>query len=183
VIGHLQAASWTEAARLGIDAIAHGASWSADELPVARREAYRTAIAGRGAMRARLDWLDDVQPQGPEIQTMIGELAKRRIPVDPTLIAYATKFEGQDARFVASPDLGLAPDRMRASFPALSFVQDWSAEDFAHGRRAWPKMLALVRAYHRGGVLLTAGSDEPNSWIVPGPSLHTELELLVEAGL
>jgi imidazolonepropionase-like amidohydrolase len=42
---------------------------------------------------------------------------------------------------------------------------------------------ALVRAYHRGGVLLTAGSDEPNSWIVPGPSLHTELELLVDAGL
>jgi imidazolonepropionase-like amidohydrolase len=44
-------------------------------------------------------------------------------------------------------------------------------------------MQALVRAYQDGGMLLTAGSDEPNSWIVPGPSLHTELELLVEAGL
>jgi imidazolonepropionase-like amidohydrolase len=44
-------------------------------------------------------------------------------------------------------------------------------------------METLVQAYSRGGVLLTAGSDEPNPWIVPGPSLHTELELLVEAGL
>jgi imidazolonepropionase-like amidohydrolase len=44
-------------------------------------------------------------------------------------------------------------------------------------------MEALIRAYHRGGVLLTAGSDEPNAWIVPGPSLHTELQLFVEAGL
>jgi Amidohydrolase family len=183
VIGHLQATSWTEAARMGIDAIAHGASWAVDELPPTRRDAYRQAMAERGAMRARLQWLDDVQPDGAEIQGVIGELAKRRISVDPTLIAYATKFTGNEARFVESPDLRLAPERMRTSFPANSFVQDWSAEDFAHGRRVWPKMLALVRAYHRGGVLLTAGSDEPNSWIVPGPSLHTELELLVEAGL
>lgn len=114
---------------------------------------------------------------------MTGEIAKRRIPVDPTLIAYATKFEGHASRFISNPDLRLAPEPMRLSFPTLSYVQDWSAEDFDHGRRAWPKMQALVRAYHRGGVLLTAGSDEPNSWIVPGSSLHTELELLVEAGL
>jgi Amidohydrolase family len=183
VIGHLQATSWTEAARMGIDAIAHGASWAVDELPPTRCDVYHQAMAERGAMRARLQWLDDVQPDGAEIQEMIEELAKRRISVDPTLIAYATKFTGNEARFVESPDLRLAPERMRTSFPSNSFVQDWSAEDFAHGRRVWPKMLALVRAYHRGGVLLTAGSDEPNSWIVPGPSLHTELELLVEAGL
>ena len=62
VIGHLQATSWTEAARLGIDAITHGASWSLDELPSDRRERYRKAIAEQGAMRARLQWLDDVRP-------------------------------------------------------------------------------------------------------------------------
>ena len=114
---------------------------------------------------------------------MIAEIARRRIPVDLTLIAYATKFEGQGPRFIESPDLRVAPATMRASFPALSFVRDWSRDDFEHGRRAWPKMQALIRAYERGGVLLTAGSDEPNAWIVPGPSLHTEMELLVEAGL
>ena len=102
---------------------------------------------------------------------MIGEIARRRIPVDPTLITYATKFEGRAPRFVASPDLRLAPQPMRSSFATLSFVRDWSREDFDHGQRAWPKMEALVRAYHHGGVLLTAGSDQPNSWIVPGPSL------------
>ncbi len=183
IIGHLQATSWTDAARLGIDAIAHGASWAVDELPAERREAYRQAIVDRGAMRARLQWLDDVQPDGREIRIMIGELARRRIPVDPTLIAYATKFDGRASRFVDSPDLRVAPEPMRLSFPTLSFVQDWSDQDFEHGRRSWSKMQALVRAYQRGGVLLTAGSDEPNSWIVPGPGLHTELELLVEAGL
>jgi imidazolonepropionase-like amidohydrolase len=38
VIGHLQATSWTEAARLGIDAICHGASWAVDELPASARD-------------------------------------------------------------------------------------------------------------------------------------------------
>ena len=81
-------------------------------------------------MRARLQWLDDVRPDGPEIQTIIGEIARRRIPVDPTLIAYTTKFEGRAPRFVASPDLRLAPQPMRSSFTTLSFVRDWSREDF-----------------------------------------------------
>ena len=183
VIGHLQATSWTAAARLGIDGICHGASWAVEELPPDRREAYLRAIERRGAMHARLQWLDDVQPDGPEIATMIQELAHRRIPVDPTLMAYATKFEGSDSRFIESPDLKLAPAAMRSSFFSLNLVRDWKPQDFEHGRHSWRKMETLVQAYSRGGVLLTAGSDEPNPWIVPGPSLHTELELLVEAGL
>lgn len=183
VIGHLQATSWTAAARLGIDGICHGASWAIEELPLERREAYRRAIGERGPIHARLDWLDDVQPDGPEIRTMIAELAQRRIPVDPTLIAYATKFKGSDPRFVDSPDLAFAPAAMRTSFTVLNPVRDWTTQDFEHAWRSWPKMDALVQAYSHRGVLLTAGSDEPNPWVVPGPSLHTELELLVEAGL
>ena len=183
VIGHLQATSWTAAARLGIDGICHGASWAVEELPADQTEPYLRTIEQRGALRARLQWLDDVQLGGPEIASMIQELARRRIPVDPTLIAYATKFKGSDSRFLESPDLMLAPAAMRSSFFSLNLVRDWTAQDFEHGRHSWRKMEALVQAYSRGGVLLTAGSDEPNPWIVPGPSLHTELELLVEAGL
>lgn len=183
VLGHVQATSWTEAARMGIDGICHGASWAAKELPEARRAAYERAISSKGVMRARIDWLDFVEPEGPEIQQMIAELAQRHIPVDPTLIAYATKFFGRDSRFTESPDLRLAPSSMRKSFPGLSLVRDWTKADFERSRRLWPKMQALLRAYSKGGVLLTTGSDEPNAWIVPGPSLHTEFELLVEAGL
>ena len=183
VLGHVQATSWTEAAGMGIDAICHGASWAVNELPEARRAAYVRAVSSKGAIKARLDWLHFVEPEGPEIQRMIAEIARRRIPVDPTLIAYATKFEGQDPRFIESADLRLAPPSMRSSFPTLSLIRDWTKEDFDRGRRLWPKMQALIRAYQRGGILLTTGSDEPNSWIVPGPSLHTEFELLVEAGL
>ena len=36
--------------------------------------------------------------------------------------------------------------------------------------------------YERG-VHLVAGTDTPTPWIVPGPSLHDELQLLAEAGI
>jgi hypothetical protein len=75
---------------MGINAICHGASWAVNELPASRRDAYVRSMSTNGAMRARLDWLDFVEPDGPEIQQMIAELAHRRIPIDPTLIAYAT---------------------------------------------------------------------------------------------
>jgi len=47
----------------------------------------------------------------------------------------------------------------------------------------WPKVEALVRRYHRGGVLLTAGSGTAAFERAPGVSLHQELERLVGAGI
>lgn len=43
--------------------------------------------------------------------------------------------------------------------------------------------VALVGLLHEAGVPLLAGSDTGNPFVVPGFSLHTELELLVRAGL
>jgi imidazolonepropionase-like amidohydrolase len=40
-----------------------------------------------------------------------------------------------------------------------------------------------VTAFHEFGVTILAGSDSPNGGTIAGASLHTELELLVEAGL
>ncbi len=183
VLGHLQATSWTEAAKLGIDGLCHGADWSEKELPAGKRESYRRDVAARGPMKARLTWLESVDPKGPEIHAMIEALVRRHVVVDPTLIATATKFRGDDREYLVSPDLALAPAPMRASFPRLSFVRDWTPADFRRGHAALAKMLALVKLYADRGVLLTVGSDEPNPWIVPGPSLHREMALLVQAGI
>jgi imidazolonepropionase-like amidohydrolase len=43
--------------------------------------------------------------------------------------------------------------------------------------------IELVGLLHEAGVPLLAGSDTGNPFVVPGFSLHTELELLVHAGL
>lgn len=183
VIGHLQETTWTEAARDGIDFLAHGAPWAAACLPADRREAYREAIRRDGGLKARLRWLEWVDPDGPLIAEMVEELARRRISVDPTLVAYDTKFRGDDARYVEGPDLRLVPPVMLADWRRGTFTSDWTAADYARGHALWPRVLALALLYHRRGVPLLVGSDLPNPWVVPGAGFHRELELLVEAGI
>ena len=62
-------------------------------------------------------------------------------------------------------------------------VEEADPEDFrllAEGRR---HRLQLVSALHEAGAGLLAGTDTPNPFVVPGYSLHEELQLFVEAGL
>src|SRR5262249_14234533 len=96
VIGHLGQTSWLEGARLGIDYLTHTVDWSAKTLAETKRDAYAAAVRTRGAIRARIDWLEMLDPQSPPVQEMIGELVRRGIPIDPTLVAYDTKFAAPD---------------------------------------------------------------------------------------
>jgi len=47
----------------------------------------------------------------------------------------------------------------------------------------WPKVLRLTKMMYDNGVEILSGTDIPNFGLVPGESLHHELELLVEAGI
>lgn len=47
----------------------------------------------------------------------------------------------------------------------------------------WTKVLQLTKMMHDSGVKILSGTDIPNFELVPGESLHHELELLVEAGI
>jgi imidazolonepropionase-like amidohydrolase len=134
-------------------------------------------------MKARLRWLEWLDPRGPEVRAMAREIARRRIPIDPTLIAYETKVRGDDPFYTASPDLLLLPDPILAAWRSGTFTSGWTPGDYARARAQWPKLLELVRAYDDAGVPLLVGSDLPNPWVVPGAGLHREMELLVSAGL
>jgi imidazolonepropionase-like amidohydrolase len=182
VIGHLQNTDWQTAAAQGIDFIAHGVSWSASALPPDKRDAYLAEEKRAGPMKARILWLESVDVDGPETDAIIASLKQHRIPVDPTLIAYKTKFIPSD-EYRGKQNVSLAPAAMQDSWLQGGLTADWTADDYARMRRAWPKMLRIVDRYYREGVLLTTGSDLPNDWVVPGISLHQEMELLSEAGI
>lgn len=47
----------------------------------------------------------------------------------------------------------------------------------------WNKVLQLTKIMHERGVQILSGTDIPNFKLVPGKSLHHELELLAEAGI
>jgi imidazolonepropionase-like amidohydrolase len=181
VIGHLQKTTWSDALRLGIDALTHGASWSPEMLPPARRAQYAERMKTVGPLRARLDWLEWIDLRGPEVANVIADLARTRVPVDPTLVAYDTKF--RPARYRTSADLAYTPAPVLHTWRDGGATGDWTADELARAASLWPKALGLVKGYHDGGVLLAAGSDLPNAWVVPGLGLHRELELLGDAGL
>ena len=165
VVGHLQSTTWTEAARMGIDFIAHAAPWAPEFLDPAARAAYRPDMFGR------VYWLEHLDLDSPAVQEMIAALVEHHVSVDPTLMAFRTKFWGDDPRYTANPRRAEAPPKLWAGFARRSNTADWTPDQYRAARAQWPKLLALVKRMHDRGVLLTAGTDTPFPWIVPGREL------------
>jgi imidazolonepropionase-like amidohydrolase len=77
------------------------------------------------------------------------------VPVDPTLSIYEAILKEADGEAFSDPQ-----NQLR-----------------------WAKVLQLTKIMHDRGVPILPGSDIPNFGLIPGASLHNELELLVEAGI
>jgi imidazolonepropionase-like amidohydrolase len=108
---------------------------------------------------------------------------EHHVSVDPTLMAFRTKFWGDDARYTENPLRAAAPPKLWAGFARRSNTADWTPAQYRAARLQWPKLLALVKLMYDRGVPLTVGTDTPFPWIVPGVSFHEELRLLAEAGI
>jgi imidazolonepropionase-like amidohydrolase len=98
----------------------------------------------------------------------------------PTMVIYWTEAHGGSA----------LADRTTVSLTPPETLRQWDALDRdipAWRREADATILeagmATVRAFHDAGVPLLAGTDVGNPLLVPGYSLHRELELLVASGL
>ena len=189
VIGHMGQTSWLEAARLGIDHLAHTVDWSPKTLTPESRKKYLAAVRRygiRGPFRSRIDWLELLDLSSPEVRDMITEVANRGISVDLTLIAYDTKFAAPNGgRYADDRFARIVPELYQdwTRCPDITSTGDWTSEDYRRWNAAYPKMQALVRMMRDAGVLLTTGTDLTNPWVIPGQSLHQEFELLVAAGL
>ena len=178
-LGHLSVTSWTEAGKCKIDGLVHAIPSSASLLPAAQRAEY----AKFTDTRALYQWPARVDLNGVEIDEMITVLVEQRIPVDPTLVVFEAVFWGDDSSYSDHPELGLTPAVVVDSWKQGGHSSGWTAEDFAEAKAAWPKVLGLTKMMYDRGVRILAGSDTPNPFVIPGVSLHRELELLVDAGI
>jgi imidazolonepropionase-like amidohydrolase len=106
-------------------------------------------------------------------------LARSRTWFTPTLAVYQPHVRGFDSATVNDSSLVYVPTAVRRNWRAR--LQGRTPEDFA-AVRAYHD-LALTGAWHRAGVRILAGTDTPLPYLVPGVSLHDELELLTKAGL
>jgi imidazolonepropionase-like amidohydrolase len=99
-------------------------------------------------------WLDLVDLNSKEIREMINALVENDISVDPTLSIYEAILKDDDGGF-SNPQ-----NQLR-----------------------WAKVLQLTKIMYDSGIQILSGSDIPNFGLVPGASIHNELELLAEAGI
>ena len=180
VIGHLQRTSWTEAARAGIDFLTHAGNWHETYVVPGRRTAYEKL---GGAMEARIAWLEWLDLDGPAVDSMISALREHRVSVDPTLVAYHTKFWWRDSIYQRDPDVAIVPEVLENWRVLGMHTKDWTAGEFDRAQAAWPRMLALVARLQREGVHLTAGSDLASPWVIPGVALHQARAPRVSAGI
>jgi len=180
-VAHLFATSWTVAARCGIDGILHAMPSSPALLPADRRSAF---LRGVHNTRFMFQWFEYADLASPEIDSMVQAMVDGRVVHDPTLVIFEALAWGDSARITASPDLALAaPSLLENWRNAFTLSAGWRPAEFDSARAVWSAVQRFVRFLHQRGVRLVAGTDANNPWVVPGPSFHRELELLVAAGI
>lgn len=179
VIAHLASSSWSEALENGVDFITHAFSWNKRELTDKNQDLYQDRVKGQSSYLARrIEWLSLLDFDS-DIFRKVLILVSSKTVIDPTLIAYHTKFQPELYR--DSPDLKLVTAEVRKSWTDAGSPLPPTYKEKA--KLQWPRVLEAVRRYYLAGVPLAVGTDYPNPWIVPGAGFHTELELMVSAGI
>ena len=103
-------------------------------------------------------------------------MRERGTVVDPTLAQYEL-----EARASATPVSSFEPAIVKAPAPLAALLEAAVVppDRLARAQRRFEDFLRLVGAMHRAGVKIVAGTD----MVLPGHTLHRELELYVRAGM
>lgn len=113
-------------------------------------------------------------------RAVLRRLARSDTWLCPTL---AVKAAAGDPARVSDPRLRFIEPEARANAGLVRPLRAGDTAEVAARRRALIPALRLVREASLAGVPLLAGTDLPNAYLLPGFSLHEELQLLVRAGL
>jgi imidazolonepropionase-like amidohydrolase len=194
VFMHQQATWGADAADAGVDCLEHLMVFGGLAPEADRPDAARMTPFEYGGWLWR--WFHEVDLAGPRVRDLIGRMVDAGTALDPTLVLFAAR-PGAMADDMGDTDVD---DPERA--PAIAYLAPETVADIAgrwaerrraadgaseaaraRTRTAWAKFLELVGMFHRAGGVVLAGTDCPNVAIVPGYSLHRELELLTRTGM
>jgi imidazolonepropionase-like amidohydrolase len=103
-----------------------------------------------------------------------------------TLVLYKKIVAVEEAkRLLADPRIRFVPPEWVANWdPTKNFLlKDMGPSDFERVRRTDALRARLTRELHRAGARILLGTDTPNPLVIPGFSIHEELQNLVNAGL
>ncbi len=126
-------------------------------------------------------WGRSTSAQCPAV---IEALRKSDVWFTPTLVVERAKVAVDDNSFVDDSRRARLPLSVRDAFAAyVRAKREQSPTERASERLWWRTQQQLVRRMNASGAKILAGTDAACQGGLPGFSLHTELALLVEAGL
>jgi imidazolonepropionase-like amidohydrolase len=181
VTAHLGAVDALTAGELGVAAIEHMSG-----VPEAARAdprldaAYKAGFfPGWTAFERAWAGLDSAS-----LARVAERLVAEEVTLIPTLVLHETFSRLDDPALAADSALRAVPDSeiVRWNVPGMVRRAGWTQEDFAAFRAARANQDLFVRLYRAAGGRVVAGTDAANQMLIPGTSLHRELELLVAAG-
>ena len=185
VAGHIGRTTARQAARAGIDTLEH-ATTLADEEFLSRED--RASLPGKPGGKYQRDrfrqtWAKaDLESEAA--MDLVDALGSAGTAICPTLVVHENTMVGpsesfQDFAFDHVPRQWLETweGRMRIFKPP--------GEQLPNTEMTFKKALGMVSLLHSHGIRILGGTDAAlwNPYVVPGASLHRELELLVAAGL
>lgn len=126
--------------------------------------------------QALVDWLDETRI--PQIAVATAKAGAWNVP---TLVAWRnmTPHAGLDAAW-KRPNMQYATPMLRKWWNSDT---GYTADDFVDKKRGDAVRDKIVKALHDAGARLLVGTDTPHSFVMPGFSVHEELENFVTAGL
>jgi imidazolonepropionase-like amidohydrolase len=183
VTAHLGLTDALTASRLGIGSIEHltGIPEAISKTPQKFYAEHRASFF-RGWTYFEKSWAGlDSASLGHVAET----LAAARMTMIPTLVLHETFSRLNDPAVLTGDDLKSVPDSQvkRWDVPGMIARAGWTGADFTAFRASRANQDLFLREFRSAGGRIVAGTDATNQMLVPGLSLHTELELLVEAGL
>ncbi|MEO8140242.1 MAG: amidohydrolase family protein [Gemmatimonadota bacterium] len=183
VTAHLGLTDALTAAKLGVSSIEHltGIPEAASKTPEKFYAEHRASFF-RGWTYFEKSWagLDSAA-----LQRVAVTLAEARVTAIPTLVLHETFSRLDDPAVLTGDDLKTVPDSQMKKWdvPGMVARAGWTSADFTAFRASRPNQDLFLREFRAAGGRIVAGTDASNQLLVPGLSLNTELELLVNAGL
>lgn len=136
-------------------------------------------------------WLvENIKPNHQKLEILLKQLSKTKSVICPTLVffekyaklaTYQKLLNLKEIKYMPKyySSIGWNPSHPKSFANIKGKTSQW----FRNSGIVTKSMYKMIPLLQKKGVLLLAGSDTPNPFVVPGFSLIEELELLVKAGL
>jgi imidazolonepropionase-like amidohydrolase len=183
VAAHLGRTNALQAAEAGVASIEHlsGIADAASDEPGRLIRAHDDFLGGWTAFE--FEW-QRVSPA--RLEAVARQLIARGVAIVPTLALHEAFSRMADADLMRDQALAdVPPAVLRDAWDPADIMRRarWTAETLAQFKKTLPVLQRFVGLYARLGGRIAAGTDTPQQFVVPGASLHRELELYVASGL